>query len=406
MLERQLEELFAAGASPLEYVFATHTETAHSTGIGRVLQHYPAAVVVGDVSDLHLVFPECADRLRPLVPGQRIDLGGTELLAVDAVFRDMHTTRWAFDTSRKVLFTSDGMAHTHYHLAGHCGSFAEEAPDLALPDMTALFAEYAFAWTRFSDVEPYIARMDELIFRELGAAHDRAHTRARDLRPCRDAAQGLRGPSARKRQPILAPVILATTPLVPHREPISGAEVRSLIDAAADAGFDGVSIWTAHHDWAVADDMTSEEYFDYHRERGLTVPSSEVLLEWADTEENRHVLDVSARAGASYVIAATIEPRLPAAAGLATLCDLAAERGLSISLEFLPFTGVPNFGSAIRLLEEADRENLGLVLDLWHWQRGGPDVATLRSVPPERIDLLQLNDAPGTAGRGPDRSRA
>ena len=169
VLERQLEELFAAGASPLEYVFATHTETAHSTGIGRVLQHYPAAVVVGDVSDLHLVFPECADRLRPLVPGQRIDLGGTELLAVDAVFRDMHTTRWAFDTSRKVLFTSDGMAHTHYHLAGHCGSFAEEAPDLALPDMTALFAEYAFAWTRFSDVEPYIARMDELIFRELGA---------------------------------------------------------------------------------------------------------------------------------------------------------------------------------------------------------------------------------------------
>ena len=193
-------------------------------------------------------------------------------------------------------------------------------------------------------------------------------------------------------------MILATTPLVPHREPISGAEVRSLVDAAADAGFDGVSIWTAHHDWAVADDMTSEEYFDYHRERGLTIPSSEVLLEWADTEENRHVLDVSAQAGASYVIAATIEPRLPAAAGLATLCDLAAERGLSISLEFLPFTGVPNIGSAIRLLEEADRENLGLVLDLWHWQRGGPDVATLRSVPPERIHLLQLNDAPAQPG--------
>ena len=197
-------------------------------------------------------------------------------------------------------------------------------------------------------------------------------------------------------------MILATTPLVPHREPISGAEVRSLIDAAADAGFDGVSIWTAHHDWAVADDMTSEEYFDYHRERGLSIPSSEVLLEWADTEENRHILDVSARAGASYVIAATIEPGLPAAAGLGTLCDLAAERGLSISLEFLPFSGLPNIASAVRVLEAADRANLGLVIDLWHWQRGGPDLETLRSVPPERIHLLQLNDAAAAPGRGSD----
>jgi sugar phosphate isomerase/epimerase len=188
-------------------------------------------------------------------------------------------------------------------------------------------------------------------------------------------------------------VILATTPLVPHREPISGAEVRSLIDAAAGAGFDGVSIWTAHHDWAVADDMTSDEYFDYHRERGLSIPSSEVLLDWADSEETGHILDVSAQAGASYVIAATIEPELPAAAGLATLCDLAAERGLSISLEFLPFSGLPNIASAVRVLEAADRENLGLVIDLWHWQRGGPDLETLRSVAPERIHLLQLNDA-------------
>jgi sugar phosphate isomerase/epimerase len=193
-------------------------------------------------------------------------------------------------------------------------------------------------------------------------------------------------------------MILATTPLVSDREPISGAEVRSLIDAAADAGFDGVSIWTAHHDWAVADDMTSEEYFAYHRDRGLRIPSAEVLLEWADTEENRHILDVSAAAGASYVIAATIEPGLPEAAGLATLCDLAAGRGLSISLEFLPFSGLPNIASAVRVLEAADRDNLGLVLDLWHWHRGGPDLETLRSVPPERIHLLQLNDAAPAPG--------
>lgn len=42
-----------------------------------------------------------------------------------------------------------------------------------------------------------------------------------------------------------------------------------------------------------------------------------------------------------------------------------------------------------------DRDNLGLVLDAWHWQRqpGGPDLELLRSVPADRIHVLQLNDA-------------
>ena len=45
----------------------------------------------------------------------------------------------------------------------HCGKVAEEAPELDLPDMTAVFAELALYWTRFSDMEPYIERLDQLI---------------------------------------------------------------------------------------------------------------------------------------------------------------------------------------------------------------------------------------------------
>ena len=127
-------------------------------------------VVVGDVTDFRLVFPAHADRLRPLAPGDRLDLGGTELLVTEAVLRDYISTRWAFDTKRRVLFTGDGLAYTHYHEVGHCGSVAEEVPDLNLPDMTALFAELAFGWTRYVDMEPYIERLDRLIFDELDVA--------------------------------------------------------------------------------------------------------------------------------------------------------------------------------------------------------------------------------------------
>jgi sugar phosphate isomerase/epimerase len=207
-------------------------------------------------------------------------------------------------------------------------------------------------------------------------------------------------------------LILATTPLTSHRDPIPADRVRAIVEAGADAGFAGVSIWTAHCDFAIADGMTAEEYYDYHRERGLLVPSSEVLIEWSGRdrrtieEANAHILDVSARAGASRVIAASIDPEpvpiVQGAASLAILCDLAAERGLAISLEFMPFGGVLTLAQALQLVETADRENLGLVLDCWHWfhQAGGPDLATLRNVPPERVHLLQLNDAP--AGQGPD----
>jgi sugar phosphate isomerase/epimerase len=203
---------------------------------------------------------------------------------------------------------------------------------------------------------------------------------------------------------------LAAAPLTSYGSSLDSAQVRAMIDAAADAGFSGMSIDVAHHDWAVADGMASDEFFDYHRRRGLSIPAAEVILEWATgdreavAQANAHILDVTARAGAASVIAATLEPAVPSlrdvAGRLAGLCDLAAERGVAISYEFLPPTAVPDLATAARLLEAVDRENFGLVLDTWHWflQSGGPDLDTLREIPPARIHILQLNDAPAAIG--------
>lgn len=205
-------------------------------------------------------------------------------------------------------------------------------------------------------------------------------------------------------------LILSAPTLVPHREPTDAAFACSLVDAAADAGFSGLSIWTDQHDWAVADGMSSEEFFARHRERGLSTPASEVhYISAADdarsvAQAHSHMLEVAAAAQARSVIAVTLEPRpeqlpsFPAAIvpGVRALCDLAADRGLKVSFEYMPFTGVATTASIVQLLEAVDRDNLGIVLDTWHWfrQPGGPDVAALRSIPPERIHIFQLNDAP------------
>ena len=40
---------------------------------------------------------------------------------------------------------------------------AEEATTLEIPDMAALFADIALYWTRFVDLEPYIARLEQML---------------------------------------------------------------------------------------------------------------------------------------------------------------------------------------------------------------------------------------------------
>ncbi len=195
---------------------------------------------------------------------------------------------------------------------------------------------------------------------------------------------------------------LCTRTLFGHRQ-LAAAEVLTVIDATADAGFGEASIWTAHVDWSGA---SPAEFFDRHRDRGLRVVTCEILTGWTTTDHaairqaNEKVLDLSAQSGAPNVIAITMEAELAslqqAASGMAYLCDLAADRGLTVSFEFLPFTAIATIADAARLLDAVDRANFGLVIDTCHWfrQPGGPDLDTLRAIPAERFHAVQLADLP------------
>jgi sugar phosphate isomerase/epimerase len=203
------------------------------------------------------------------------------------------------------------------------------------------------------------------------------------------------------------PLYLATATLVPHRDPIGADYWRSLVDAAAGAGFDGIEYWVRHHDGAVADGMSSDEFLEYARDRGMAMIAAEFSDMWANpdrqavAEANAHLIDLTKRSGAFTIN--TVARQLPsfedAATGLGHLCDLAAEEGLKISLEIVPFGGVTDIGTAARFLEAVDRDNLGLCMDAWHWTRqtGGPDLATLRTIPGEKIHVFQLDDATAEA---------
>jgi flavorubredoxin len=164
VVERQLESLLARDdVPPLQYIWATHQETPHAGGIGYFLDRFPDTTFVGNAKDYHLFFPQHEHRFHPLEIGESIDLGGTEFRAVKPVIHDLITTQWGFDTRRRALFTGDGFAYAHYHLAGQCTLFAEEVEELDIPDMTSLFSEQSLRWSKYHDMEPIAQRLEALM---------------------------------------------------------------------------------------------------------------------------------------------------------------------------------------------------------------------------------------------------
>jgi sugar phosphate isomerase/epimerase len=77
-----------------------------------------------------------------------------------------------------------------------------------------------------------------------------------------------------------------------------------------------------------------------------------------------------------------------------TLCERAAERALTLALEFIPGTGIPDLARALEIVRRADHPNGRMMLDSWHFFRSRPDFDLLAQIPPECIYALQLEDAP------------
>ncbi len=194
--------------------------------------------------------------------------------------------------------------------------------------------------------------------------------------------------------------ILCTTTLLPNRDPVDGPTVLSLADAAAAAGFDGVWIWDMHHAWAVADGVSSEQFVDHYRSAGLRFACVEVVMDWAapeDSPASQHTIEVAAAVAADTIIALTpgMPPIAQAAGRLAALCDRAADRGLGVCVEPVPWHGVSDVGVAAELFDAtgAGQPRAGARPVALAARRHRPDLDALRRFPAERVAYVQFDDA-------------
>ena len=208
-------------------------------------------------------------------------------------------------------------------------------------------------------------------------------------------------------------LVLCNAPLVGGAMDVSPDQVKEIVDAAADAGWGGVSLWAFHHLAALGGGASADEVKSWHTDRGLSVPIVESLIGWeggdiaAIDEQCGSTFEIASFYGASAIAGVVMAPeidRAAAARGLAHLGKLGADRGQKVCIEWLPWTGLPTIKSAWELVQEAGGDNIGLVFDTWHWLRqpGGPDAATLRQIPGDRIHCVQLDDTTA-AGTGEDQ---
>lgn len=181
-------------------------------------------------------------------------------------------------------------------------------------------------------------------------------------------------------------------------------DIADRVRAAAVAGYDGMGLYIG--DWvALRDADRLGELDELLAEHDMPLCDIEVLRGWGTVgvDDDRYAAMEDAawamadRYGCRYIqaIGPVSEDLAEAGAAFGALCDRAADHGLAVGLEFLPFTpNVFDADAGRRIVEEAGRANGGLCVDIWHHTRGSNDIEHLRRLAPEHVTGIQMNDGP------------
>jgi 4-hydroxyphenylpyruvate dioxygenase len=179
------------------------------------------------------------------------------------------------------------------------------------------------------------------------------------------------------------------------------------LQAAADAGFDGVEIFEPD---LVASQASPEEIVALAARLGLTLDLYQPFRDAEGVTETEFAgvlrrarakfalmqrLGIGTMLVCSNVATATIDDDDVSASQLRRLGEEAAAHGVRIAYEALAWGRfVDDYRHAWRVVELADHEAVGTCLDSFHILSRGHDPAAIEEIPGSKIFFLQLADAP------------
>src|SRR5262245_26964913 len=176
------------------------------------------------------------------------------------------------------------------------------------------------------------------------------------------------------------------------------------VAAAAAAGMAGIGLYVFEYErLREQEGRSADALHDVLDAHGLVIADAEVIRGWwanegSVAEDCRRMeelaWEMADEFGIRYLQA--IGPYDcafdQAVAGFARLCDRAAEHGVLVGIEWLPYTNIATADDARAIVEAADRPNGGYCVDIWHHTRGANDVAMITALDPSRVFAIQMND--------------
>jgi sugar phosphate isomerase/epimerase len=198
---------------------------------------------------------------------------------------------------------------------------------------------------------------------------------------------------------------------VPGRH-LSPFDLRTRAEAVAAAGFTGIGFTISDLEAAdaihglaqvkqICDDLglihleveLLENWWTTGRPRRESDQTRIALLKAAEVLGARHIKigpDVE-------VVDGAVRPLTDVAHWAAELHRLAVQAagvGARVALEPLPFSNITDFRLAADLVAAADHPAAGLVVDIWHLERGPSTLADLAEIPGDKVFVVELSDAP------------
>jgi 2-keto-myo-inositol isomerase len=191
------------------------------------------------------------------------------------------------------------------------------------------------------------------------------------------------------------------------------ADLVTDVRAAAAAGFDYLEIWAAKLRSNVNEHSLRDlkNLFHENKIKPLSINSIEHITfrdEDAYAKIKGRCRELSAIAAAvecPYVV--VVPGKLPArevsrdeiidesARVLAELSDLAAAHNIALAFEFLGQTdcSVQTLDLADEIVRRVNRQNVGLVIDAFHFYTGGSTIEMIEALDPERLFIFHIDDA-------------
>jgi len=176
-----------------------------------------------------------------------------------------------------------------------------------------------------------------------------------------------------------------------------------MVDCAAEAGFSHVGIRllpatpTEPQYNIVGDTPLLREVERRLADTGVKVLDVEIFRLKPETRvaDYEAAIASAARLGASELLVAGNDPdEARLIASFAAFCDLAGSYGLGAGLEFMPWTDAKDLLQAGRIVERADRDNGGVLIDPFHLSRSRSRIEDIATISPSRFHFMQFCDVP------------